>query len=167
MKTWNVCAYFIAIGTLWLSFSARADSVVWQGSSSNPNWDAGVTANWLDGSDLVAFTNGDNVTFDDSATYYAPSLTGALSPVSVTVNASNSYSFVGSGTLNGASNLFKTGSGTLVIDTANTFSGTVNGGNINFTSGSTLAPGAGTAGTIPYPEDEREPGAGGGQHQLR
>src|ERR1044071_9189046 len=39
--------------------------LVWQGDGTTNNWDAGVSSNWFDGISAVAFTNGDEVVFDD------------------------------------------------------------------------------------------------------
>ena len=83
--------------------------------------------NWVtDTSANVAYTPGDNVTFDVNGSGSASvNLTGPLSPSAVVVNAANDYTLstsVGGGIV-GISRLTKSGAGTLVLDTDNSYTG--------------------------------------------
>jgi fibronectin-binding autotransporter adhesin len=97
-------------------------TVKWSGT--NANWDL-TTFNWLNGSTRDKFYQTDAATFDDTATQLNPSLTIALYPKTVTVNATNNYNFAGSGKLSGATSLTKSGLGTLAVSNANDFTGPV------------------------------------------
>jgi autotransporter-associated beta strand protein len=119
---------------------------VWTGSSSS-TWDSS-TSNFvpLGSTSPISFSNGDNVTFNDSSSVTSVTLNSTLSPASVTVSSNTSnYSFSGSGSINGSGGLLKTGSSTLTISTANTYTGTTNiaGGTVivNNTSGVGLGTG--------------------------
>jgi fibronectin-binding autotransporter adhesin len=111
----------------------------------NGAWDIATTANWIDNlgnsSDyLQSFGQGDNVVFNDSASGPSPvtaALNTTVTPGSVTVsNNAISYTISGSGNISGNAALTKTGSGTFVLGTANSFKGglNVNGGILNFSS---------------------------------
>ena len=76
-------------------FEAAAPVLTWSGGNNGNAWDL-TTANWNSGA--ATFTNGANVTFDDSTAYTNVSLVGLLQPSSVTVNSSQGYVFGGSGT---------------------------------------------------------------------
>ena len=119
-------------------------SVVWQGT--NANWDV-TTTNWLSGGVASKYYQADNALFDDTAVGFSPSLTIPLYPLSVTVNASNNYTFAGAGKLSGATGLTKRGAGSLIISNANDFAGpvTINGGILRV--GSTTALGTTNSGT--------------------
>ena len=102
-------------------------SLVWRGDGSGNVWDAGGAFNWSDGANLVVFNDGALVLFDQSGSNNSPvSLSGALQPNSVTINASKNYTFTGNGILAGSMALTKTNSGTLTVNTTNTFSGGIN-----------------------------------------
>lgn len=102
-------------------------SLVWRGDGSGNVWDAGGAFNWSDGANLVVFNDGALALFDQSGSNNAPvSLNGSLQPNSVTVNATKNYTFTGNGNLAGGMALTKSSSGTLTVNTTNTFSGGVN-----------------------------------------
>lgn len=126
------------------------DTVVWVGNVSN-NWDFGTSANvggtfnWKLSSTNAPtnFVTGDIVRFDDSATAFTVNVTTAVQPAAVTVNNSaNTYTFSGPGSIASGS-LTKQGTGTLVLLTNNTSTGTttVAGGTLQIGNG-------GTAGAI-------------------
>jgi autotransporter-associated beta strand protein len=105
--------------------------LIWVGDGTTNLWAAGSGTNWFDGTNFVAFSSGDNVTFDDTGTNTpAIDLVGALSAGTVYVLAEQNYTFGGSGYLAGPTVLFKTGSGQLTLDTTNTYTGgtTINEG---------------------------------------
>ena len=106
-------------------------NLVWQGGSPNTNWDLGMSASWTNSSGSpVVFNVGDKVTFDDSSIIQIVSLVGSLAPTSVTENSSLNYFFNGSGSISGTASLLMSGSGTLTISNANSYTGgtTINNG---------------------------------------
>jgi autotransporter-associated beta strand protein len=95
----------------------------WAGSAVT-NWDDGVSANWLKGAALAPFHVFDNVRFDDAGVAApAVNLVGALSPLSVVVDAAADYAFGGSGSIGGTGGLTKTNSGVLTVLTTNSYTG--------------------------------------------
>jgi autotransporter-associated beta strand protein len=103
---------------------AQPSYLVWRGDGVTNLWAVGSGTNWFDGTNLVAFSAGDTVTFDDTGTNTpAINLSGALTAGTVYVLAEQDYTFGGSGKLGGTTGLFKTGSGQLNINTTNNNSG--------------------------------------------
>jgi autotransporter-associated beta strand protein len=122
-------------------------NLVWRGDGTTNNWDVATTANWLIGTNAVEFLLNDNVTFNDTGSNSpAINLVGTLLPSSVTVGATQNYTFGGTGSLGGLMRLIKSGSGQLTVTTSNTFSGgtTVSNGTllVNSTAGSGTGTGA-------------------------
>lgn len=108
------------------------NSLVWKGDGSANNWNTS-TANWLSNGVSKAFANGNKVAFDDSTANTTVNLNGTLSPASINVGATESYTFSGSGSLGGGASLTKSGIGSLTINgTNNTFTGgvSISGGTI-------------------------------------
>jgi len=106
--------------------SSPGTNLTWRGDTGNA-WDITTTANWRNTGGLaLTFTNGDNVTFNDTGTNSAPvDLTTDLSPGNIVVNSSNNYVFAtsASGKLTGTVVLIKTNTGTLTILTDNNNAG--------------------------------------------
>jgi autotransporter-associated beta strand protein len=105
---------------------SASDVLTWPGTGST--WDT-TTADWLNGANPWIYTNGDKVTFNDSETggNVSPSLTASVLPSMITV--SNTvvpvYTFQnGGGAIGGNASLVKDGTGTLVMDTPNSYFGT-------------------------------------------
>ena len=97
----------------------------WKGDGAANAWSTNAL-NFLVVSNVAAFRDGDDVTFDDSGSVSpAVKLSGTLSPSSVAVAGANNYIFGGSGALAGAMALTKSGPGTLTVSNANTYGGTV------------------------------------------
>jgi autotransporter-associated beta strand protein len=70
------------------------------------------------------FVNGDSVTFNDNNNgHYLVDVIENVSPSAVLVNSAGSYSITGAGAIGGSGGLVKSGSGTLILGTTNTFSG--------------------------------------------
>lgn len=119
--------------------------LTWQGDGSVNVWDVNTTANWLQSGTNQTFFGGDAVTFDNTGSASpAITLTGTIIPGSVTVNASQDYTFTGSG-IEGSGVFTKAGSGTLVLDNNNTYTGptVINGGVLQIGAGAST----GTLGT--------------------
>ncbi len=120
---------------------ALPSDLVWQGDGVANLWANGSGVNWSDGTNLVAFTSGDNVTFDDTGTNTpAVNLSGPIVAGAVNVLAEQDYTFAGTGFLSGGTSLFKTGSGQLTLYTTNNFGGgtTIGEGVVQIGDGVTL-----------------------------
>jgi autotransporter-associated beta strand protein len=120
-------------GSVLVSISGTAGSLVWQGGVPNaPNaWDVVTTSNWLNGASLDRFFQGDSVTFDDTATTTLVTMAAQVKPASITMNPSGNYVFNGSGSL--LAGTLTANSGNLVI--ANTNNNLFNGQGIQFNGG--------------------------------
>lgn len=125
--------YRVRAGNLagWSAYSNIADAttapvslLTWRGDGGFNVWDLATTSNWFDGSDLTIYGDGALVTFDNSGSNSpAINLTEPVKPGSLTVSATKNYTFSGVGALAGAMPLSKSGSGSLTINTSNSFSG--------------------------------------------
>ena len=106
---------------------AVAQVLTWNGNV-NGDWDT-ATANWLLGVNPATYVPGDMVTFNEAATGSTTvNLNTSLRPNGLTVNNNTkSYTFNGSGSIDGTVGLTKNGSGQLTIANSgvNTFSGGV------------------------------------------
>ena len=99
-------------------------NLVWTGGAANANWNIATDNNWLNGVTPIIFNNSDNVTFNSvGLTNPTVALVGTLAPSSVTVDAAATYTFSGSGQFAGGSSLVKKNTGTLVLNTVNTYGG--------------------------------------------
>ncbi|CAN5216589.1 hypothetical protein BH11PLA2_BH11PLA2_02650 [soil metagenome] len=107
------------------------DSIKWVGSIDG-TWDTGTsvgvagTNNWKEVNSGTAtnFVVGDNVLFNNvGVNTFNVVLNGAVQPASITVNSGTAYTFGGSGSITGTTGLSKSGSATLTLNTANTFTG--------------------------------------------
>jgi len=110
-------------------------SLIWQGDGWANIWDLSNSTNWQYNGAATFFNNGDSVTFDDTGSNNIPvALNGPLQPALVTVNAAGNYTLSGLGSLTGTNSLIKSGSGTLTLATANTYTGgtLLNAGTVGF-----------------------------------
>ncbi|HEX5218031.1 MAG TPA: autotransporter-associated beta strand repeat-containing protein [Verrucomicrobiae bacterium] len=104
--------------------TATPPSLTWRGDGSLNVWDLAATANWRNGAAPAFYADGAFVTFDQSGSNSpAIVLDSPLAPGSLFVNATKSYTFSGGGSLSGATALVKAGSGSLTINTTNTYAG--------------------------------------------
>jgi autotransporter-associated beta strand protein len=144
--------------------SASLQALTWTASVNN-TWQTNGAANWNYGAAtyLEYGASGDIVNFDDTVGGTV-SIASIVKPASLAVNNSfTSYLFTGAGGISGPTGLDKQGSGTLQIDTANSFTGEVivNGGTLLVNNPSAL--GATNGGTIVYgPANTLEIGTPGG-----
>ncbi len=101
-----------------LSFAATdPKSLLWRGDAADPKaWDRGVSANWDSGGGTVdVYSNGDEVTFDDSASHYEVHLAESLAPMAVAFNNSGAnYTVTGAG-IAGLGDLRVIGGGTVTL----------------------------------------------------
>jgi len=107
-------------------------NLTWTGDGSGNQWNTFSSGDWVEGGVSSIFGNGSLVAFDNSSTNQAVDISVTVSPASVTVNSTKNYSFSGVGGIGGATSLIKSGSGTLTLATANTYTGatTVNSNSI-------------------------------------
>ncbi|HEU5071416.1 MAG TPA: autotransporter-associated beta strand repeat-containing protein [Verrucomicrobiae bacterium] len=108
-------------------------SVVWVGNAAANDWDVLNHTNWLNGGLLDFFVQGDTAHFDATgAANPIVKVTAPVAPASVTVDAANDYTFTGAGAIGGAGGLTKTNSGTLHVQTTNSYTGptTIGGGTL-------------------------------------
>lgn len=134
-----------------VTYTTSAPNLVWYGSPSangdGKTWDIGNNTNWNNGSTLVAYTDGANVTFDNSfvTSNQTVILNSSVSPASVTVNnSSGSYTITGAGGITGPTALTKWGSQKLTLATVNTYTGptVVNGGTLELAVAGALPTGS-------------------------
>ncbi len=141
-------------GIVSLDISGNPFNLAWAGGSGNV-WSQNVTGNqvWWDGTGSYSannfFASGDIVTFSGSAGAgnLSVTLSGALSPSSVTVTGTNNYTFHGSGYIQGPTSLTLVGPGTLSL-------GNTSGGN-RYTGGTFIQ-----GGTIVLSNNNALPAAG-------
>ncbi len=126
-------------GIISLNVSA-SNPLTWKGSPSS-TWDVGTSTSWTLAAAPSVFQNGAITLFDDTATGSTTvAIPSPVSPLSVSVNnSSKSYVFSGASGITGSSNLLKSGSGTLTMINANTYTGltTVNEGTLQLGDGTT------------------------------
>jgi autotransporter-associated beta strand protein len=125
---------------IWNNSGGSGDGLTW--NTAQPNWNNGAAA--ITYNDYTyPTTAGDNVVFNDSNHgNYNVSIPGVVHPASVTINnSSQPYWFNGSGGIAGGGGLTKLGTGSLVLATSNSYTGTTN------VSGGALV--LGSAGALP------------------
>jgi autotransporter-associated beta strand protein len=103
-------------------------AMTWDNAGATGNgitWDTTTNQNFVNGGGPSTFHIGDTVTFNDTNNnHYAVTVSGTVSPASITVNNSaGNYTFSGAGQIAGTTSLTKSGSSTLTLATANTYSG--------------------------------------------
>jgi len=133
-------------GSIDLLVTAVNQPISW--ASPSGTWDVGATPNWVDPTLAVTTYSqvgtpygslGDKVQFEDTVSGASPltvTLNTAVGPGGFTVNAAKNYRITGSGSIDGLVGLSKSGSGTLTLETTNTFVGGVNlnGGTVTFSA---------------------------------
>jgi hypothetical protein len=106
----------------------------WSANANTGVWDTGSSPNWLDlaNNTQTVFNTGNQVLFDDTVGVpTSVTVSGSVSPGTLTVDSSTNNFTISSGTFTGSGNLIKEGSSVLTIDTVG-FTGpvTIGGGAI-------------------------------------
>ncbi|MGA4579766.1 autotransporter-associated beta strand repeat-containing protein [Limisphaera sp. VF-2] len=106
----------VAGATVYLVLLSGPRPLTWTGAAGS-DWDVGRTTNWLAfGTTPAVYQDADSVRFDDTASETTVRLTTALAPGAIVVqNTTRDYLFIGPGRLTGLTELFKDGSGRLVL----------------------------------------------------
>jgi len=107
-------------------------SLVWTGANGGV-WDVETTQAWTNNGAPDVFFDLDTVAFNDTASNKTVTISGPVSPVGVTVNTADTYTFAGTGQIVGNTGFTKTGVGNLVFQQGNLFSGpaSVTGGTLS------------------------------------
>ncbi len=126
---------------------ASFGNLKWNSNSSGA-WDILTSQNWLNSgtSNQDYFYDADVVTFDDtSGVQTGITIANPVAPGSVTVNSNtNNFTFSGINGISGVGTLTKSGSSTLTLNNANSYSGgtTLNAGTLNLGNASAIGSGA-------------------------
>jgi len=134
--------------------SGTPAQLVWNNGANNGEWDFS-SLNW---SNIVThasqvFANSDTVIFNDTIINAASPATNIdlgsgqiVSPAVITNNSTVNYTLSGAGTISGATSVYKTGTGTMTINTVNGFNGntTIAGGALQVNNVSALGSTTGT-----------------------
>jgi autotransporter-associated beta strand protein len=143
-----------------LVVTANQDPLKW--ATGNATWDIATMADWQDATGTATTYQqsgifADSVLFEDSVSGVSPltvTLNTNVTPSAVAVNTTKNYTITGNGGIGGQTALTKSGSGTLTLATANSFSGGLylNGGRVSFSSLPNLGSGAlnFSGGTLQY-----------------
>ncbi|MFD0896037.1 autotransporter-associated beta strand repeat-containing protein [Luteolibacter ambystomatis] len=110
-----------------LDVTGNGANLVWSGGLAGNAWDLHNTANFSNDGAADGFYNLDRVFFNDSGIGGAPILlSGTLMPGKLNVNATQEYTFSGTGIISGRTSLTKQGGGWLhITGTAHDYSGGV------------------------------------------
>jgi autotransporter-associated beta strand protein len=118
------------------SASMTVQGFTWMGDGAANRWTIDPAAlNWTEPSGIsAAYTDGRLVNFNDSSANLNVDIEGSVTPGSITVESSKNYA-IGStsgGSIGGSSGLTKAGTGTLTLNSANSYSGNtlVNAGSL-------------------------------------
>lgn len=138
-------------GDLILKIVAPA-TLIWNGTVDS-KWDNGKTANWLHLAQNKTFTSNDSTVFNDNASIKAVIINENISPASIVMENDATYTFSGSGSIEGNGGITKNGTGKLIVYNANKYTGKtiVNDGIIEFvtfSNGGVASP-IGAAGNAP------------------
>ena len=120
--------------------TAAPANLVWGGDGVGNAWNVNSTANFAGGQKFFQY---DNVTFNDAGNNASNiTVTGNITPGSITIDGTKSYTFSGTGSLVGLAPLTKNSTGDLTILNDNKF------GTITIAAGNLIVGNGGTTGSI-------------------
>jgi len=103
----------------------KATSVVWHGGTDGV-WDLAETPNFYNQGTADIFAPGDTVIFNDAASRRFVVLKGELPASALSFDNANTYIVGGTGSIGGTASLTKSNTGTLIVNTLNSFTGETN-----------------------------------------
>ena len=106
-----------AVGTTSVVVTVPSAVLTWTGAT-DANWDFS-TKNWAND---ATFSNGDAVSFDDTATRTAVVVAGAVQPSGVSVGGTKDWTFSGEG-IGGTAAISKSGTGSLTLEGTHGYAG--------------------------------------------
>lgn len=95
--------------------------LTWTGAQSS-EWDSSTT-NFDSFGSASAFQSGSEVLFDDTASQFTVNVTEPATQKGMVINTAGAYVFAGSAAIGGSGDLYKTGTGSLELASANAFTG--------------------------------------------
>jgi autotransporter-associated beta strand protein len=96
---------------------------VWKGGQNSNVWDSNTT-NWSTADAASSYVSGDSVMFDLTGKLNTNiQLSGSITPGYVVVNSPNDYTLGGTGSIDGTTNLLKSGKSTLTLATKCSYTG--------------------------------------------
>ena len=114
----------VSIPTLtWTNAGGTGDGMTWD-TGTNQNWTTGLVS-WTTSANETTFASGANTVFNDSNNgHYNVTLNTTVTPSSVLVNnSSGNYVISGAGKIAGSGGLAKYGTGSLTLNTVNSYTG--------------------------------------------
>ena len=120
--------------------TGHAAFLTWRGDSGN-SWDVNGTTNWTDNGVATdqRFFQLDAVSFDDNGSNKNVNINQAVFPTSIVLSNSdgNDYTFSGGGTISGNTGITMNGTGGLIVQTNNAYTGTttINSGTLTVGDG--------------------------------
>jgi fibronectin-binding autotransporter adhesin len=140
--TLNINANSVTITTGDSGITTGGRNVTWFGTSSYV-WDSSNTNNWKEGATPTSYAYGDNVIFDDNGLAASPITGTPANPGSVTVSSSTK-NYTIAAPIGGSGGLAKSGTSTLTLSVANTFTGgtTLSAGTVVISSATALGSGS-------------------------
>lgn len=103
-----------------LDLTTYTPDLTWTGST-NANWEK-TSSNWLSNGNSTIFTDSAKVYFGNSSVKNI-AITEPVAVKAMVINADSSFTFTGTGYISGTGSVNKTGSGTLSLQTNNTYTG--------------------------------------------
>ena len=150
LDPYNETQSVVQISNLAVGLFPDPFALTWKGDTSG-DWDRYTTANWWGDGQARKYKDGDDLVFDDTlAGTPLVNIAATVYPGSVLVNNTVDFVFSGPGSIAGPCGLTKSGSGTLILATSNTYTGgtDVSGGTLlaENATGSATGTGAVTVG---------------------
>ena len=120
--------YGVPAGDSWFEhrtvtgYIGTSNMLTWKGGLNSNTWDNDTTQNFLNGAAAAGFNIDDQINFTDSTTNTTVNISGSVAPNYVRVNATQNYTFSGTGAISGGT-LRKDGTGMLTLATTNSYPG--------------------------------------------